>query len=101
MLAPEQMSADGACSLQLQDHSETFIDGALQTGRQRAGVLSQETAVEGKDLRDIDYRVSWETHCPGGQQDISRGVSEFNIAGDRGDDRGLDSTEIEGVCLNH
>jgi hypothetical protein len=35
------------------------------------------------------------------QQDIAWGVSEFRIAGDCGDNGGLDPAEIEGVRLEH
>ena len=37
--------------LELQNKAQAFIDGALQARRQRAGVLGQETTIEGRELR--------------------------------------------------
>lgn len=64
----------GSGSLQLQDRSQAFVNRALQTGRQRAGVFRQESAVEGQKLRDINDRVALEPRRARRQQYIARGV---------------------------
>ena len=39
--------------LKLQNHTQPLIDSSLQTRRQRAGMLGQEAAIEGQQLRDV------------------------------------------------
>lgn len=46
-------------ALKMQNQAQTFVDGPLQARRKRAGVLSQETAVEGQELRDISASSGW------------------------------------------
>ena len=87
--------------LELEDRTQPFIDGALQTRRQRAAVFNQETAVEGQELGDIHDRIAGEARRARRQQDIPWGVGEFYVAGDRGYDGGLNPAEIEGVGLDH
>ena len=36
--------------LEFEDRTQPFIDGALQTRRQRAGMLSRKTAVQDREL---------------------------------------------------
>jgi hypothetical protein len=69
--------------LKLQDRPQPFIDRALKARRQRAGMFSQETAIESKQLGDVYDRLSEEARRTRRQQDISRGLREFDIAGDR------------------
>jgi hypothetical protein len=85
----------------LQNQSEALINEGLQTRRQSTSLLGQETAIERQELRDIYHRVSGESHCPCGQQDVSWGVGQFKIAGDHGNNCGLNPAEIEGVRLDH
>jgi hypothetical protein len=46
-------SMGDATVLKLQDRSQAFIDGSLQTWRERAGIFGQKTSVQGQKLRNI------------------------------------------------
>jgi hypothetical protein len=100
-LFPRATTPEEIEPLQLQDCAQPLIDGALQTSRQRACMLRQKTAVESQELRDVHHRVSGKASGARRQQDIPGGVSQFDVAGDRCYDRGLNSAAIECVCLDN
>ena len=60
-------SSNGWKVVEFQNQAQVFIYQALQARRQRAGVLSQKTTVEGEKLRDIHDRVAGEARRARGQ----------------------------------
>jgi len=70
----------------LQNKAQTFINGALQARRQCADELGQKTTVEGHKLRYVRDRVARKAGRARGQQDITRHVGKFQVAGDHGHD---------------
>ena len=86
--------------LELQNKAQTFVDGALQPRRQRAGLLGQVTPVEGQELRDIHDRVAGEARRARRQQDITGYIGKFQVAGDHRHDCSLNAAAVERVCLD-
>ena len=86
--------------VELQNSAQPTIHGALQARRQRAGVLGQETSVEGQELGDIDDRVAGEARRSRRQQDIAWDIGKHQVARDHGHDDSLNVAAVEGVCLD-
>ena len=58
---------ESLAGLEFENHAQIFLHGSLYARWQRAGVLGEETTVEGEKLRDIHDRIAREARRARGQ----------------------------------
>ena len=64
------------------------------------GTLTEKRLVDRDDLRNVRDRVLGQTGCSDSEKNVSWRVCQTEIARERNDDYGCDSTSVECVPLN-
>ena len=72
------------------------------SGRNHANAIRQLVAIDGDDLRNIDYGVPGEARDATGEEHVSRSVNQSEVRSDDGGDGGCDPGRVKAIRLqNH